>query len=70
MKKLNLFFLAVATLCFIGIYSCKRAAEKAKELEKEELEVVEEAVDTIEKAVKETPADTVDTTAKQEESDN
>ncbi len=63
MKKLYLFFLAFATLCFIGFYGCKSATEKAKELEEEVVEVVEEAVDTIEKAVEETPADTVEATA-------
>ena len=32
MKKLRLLFLAIATLCFIGFYGCKGAAEKAEEV--------------------------------------
>lgn len=65
MKKLRLLFLAIATLCFIGFYSCKGAAEKAEEVEGEEVEVVEEAVDTTETA-EETPADTVEAVLEEE----
>jgi len=69
MKKLRLLFLAIATLCFIGFYGCKGAAEKAEgeevEVVEEAVEVTEEAVDTTE-AAEETPADTVEAVPEEE----
>lgn len=60
MKKIKYLFLALATVCFIGLYGCKSTPKEEK--------AAEEVEETVEEAVEETDVEeAVDTVAVEEE---